>query len=129
MNRVIWKRGKFELLPTDHFTLIFVLHKLPKKSTKMTKVTKWNFEKEEGWEKYEQLSNKIFDYFIEEINNKESDINRVTKRFHDIHTKIMFGSFGKVTNKIGRPKTKKLIHEKRTRQSLVDRDLRKFGQS
>ena len=120
MSRVVWKKGKFELVHTDHLTLIFTLHKLPKKSTKTIKVTKWNMEKEDGWRKYEELSNKSFSNIIKEIDNNENSVEKITQKFKDVHTKIMFGAFGKITRKIVE-RQKDTIHDEDKIKDILKR--------
>ena len=42
-------------------------------------------EKEDGWRKYEELSNKSFSNIIKEIDNNEKRVEKITKKSNAVH--------------------------------------------
>ena len=54
-RRVIWKKGGFSLVYTDHFPIQIVFSGMPRRIEKVEEVTSWNFGKPGGWQEYQKL--------------------------------------------------------------------------
>ena len=59
----------------------------------------WNYNKEGAWERFSELTNKYFDKFINDIEDKNIPIDEILEKFNKIQNKIKFQAFGKITIK------------------------------
>ena len=93
--------GKGKLIFTDHFSLILKFSNL-----KMRKMMKgyqkrnviWNIKCNEGWEKYEKMTEKN-DELVELLDNEHLDSTQLATKIENVMNKIKFQAFGKVTIK------------------------------
>ena len=99
MCRIIREKGSFKPVFTDHLILILRFHKLPQGKPSVEKVTMWNYNKEGAWERFSELTNKYFDKFINDIEDKNIPIDEILEKFNKIQNKIKFQAFGKITIK------------------------------
>ena len=58
-KRGVYEKGRYRLGYSDHFSLILYIHNLPTINTKVEKKKVWNLRKEQGWERYEKLTDKM----------------------------------------------------------------------
>ena len=64
---------------------------------KEKKQTKWNLKKQGGWEKYKQVSDEMSDKVKETLKDDDKTVEETKRVFDQVHEKIRFKSFGKVT--------------------------------
>ena len=98
--RVVTTGGRRRMVYSDHYSCVLTLSGLPRaqnKAQSQEKVARWNLAKEDGWKKYKELTD-IYSKKLEEIDD-DMDIEGTYKKFEDIHNKIKFKAFGKVTLK------------------------------
>ena len=99
--------GVLKLTPTDHHTLILTLQNLPVKlSDKPTKKEiGWNFNKEGGWKTYEDITkDKCADLLNLFEHKSNCSVDNLVESFNKKHEKILYKSFGKVTQKFTKGK-------------------------
>ena len=97
MKRGVRRGGKFRTIFADHFTNLLEFSKdLPKVNTKVQKVSRWNLKKENGWTRYEDVSNRKAEK-IEKIVAEAESIEDVGEEIDKVDNKIKFKAFGKVT--------------------------------
>ena len=113
VSRVVKAGGKYKRVFSDHYSCWLELQNLPLKRVKRTdKQVKWNLAKEGGWTKYWELTN-LYSTAIEDvIENKNKTIQEKVNKVEQIHAKIKYQAFGKVT--INKSKHDKTEYEKET---------------
>ena len=82
---------------SDHYTSILTLKDLPIVQTKKSdKSVIWNLAKEGGWTNYKELTEK-YSKSLENAIEVGENIEDKMKKFNNIHEKIKFKAFGKIT--------------------------------
>ena len=96
MYRVVTKNGIKNLVKPDHYTMIlsFVDIPLNRNKVKSDVNVRFNLKKEDGWKKYEELTEQCSN-LLKIVNDNEESIEQIYGRFDSLHTKIKFKSFGK----------------------------------
>ena len=104
--------GKTVLKKSDHIALVLHLQNLPTSQTKANlKEKRWNYNKENGWNRYKQLTE---EETLSGIVEETEDVDEVAEKFDKKINKIKFKAFGKCTFKKEnvKPKIAKLLREK-----------------
>ena len=82
---------------SDYYTSILTLKDLPIVPTKKSdKSVIWNLAKEWGWTNYKELTEK-YSKSLENAIEVGENIEDKMKKFNNIHEKIKFKTFGKIT--------------------------------
>ena len=97
IRRVVKKDGKLVFIPTDHYTLILTLSSLQEVKQAPNKSVVWNTKKDNGWEKYKQLTDDKADEFNEVIEDTKISVEKAVEAFEKKLDKIKFAAFGKTT--------------------------------
>ena len=99
--RPVRRRGKLQLIYSNHYPMLCTLQKLPAAQVgKQTeKEAVWNIAKENGWQKYENLSVEAGKNMEDIIENDAIDIDKAVEKIKAIETKLKFRSFGKCSLK------------------------------
>ena len=100
--RPVWRRGRWQLTHSDHYTMLLTLQNLPtgRQSEKGNKEVGWNLARKNGWEKYKQLTEAKSESIKKVVENEELDIEEVVEKFERIENKIKFEAFGKTSRKV-----------------------------
>ena len=93
--------SKNKLIFTDHFSLFLTFKNLQMKSSKIItehKYTRWDTNKEGGWEEFKALTTAkaMLDEVVNEVNGDPDDM---MIRIENEMNKVKFKAFGKVKNK------------------------------
>ena len=99
LKRPGFKKGKKTLTFADHYTLVLKIENLPKVKKEDEKEMRWNLKKKDGWSEYKRLSENISKKIEEVVDDKNMSVQEVKSKFDQIHNKILFQAFGKVTLK------------------------------
>ena len=100
VGRSVSEKGKYRLVRSDHFPCILTMENLPwvgRKKGKEDKQVKWNLAKIGGWNRYKVLSDECSEALEEALEEKNKTVEEKAKIFEQIHKKVLFRSFGKVT--------------------------------
>ena len=106
---------------TDHYTMIVLFKNIPLKPVKnigCRKVTRWNTNKEGGWETYKEMAagnNKL----IEIANANSEDSNDIMKKIDNELDKIRYQAFGKVKEKSKKTTIKEIDVLQKEKEALL----------
>ena len=120
MKRAVFRKGRYEIVYSDHFTIILYLKDLPTVNLKKEKLIRWNLKKEGGWERYKELSDDRSKDIEKLVDDDGKSIDQVFKGFERIDNDIKFKAFGKITLK-----DKKVIKVQKTKSEVSEEDAAK----
>ena len=100
LARGVKDNGICKMVYPDHFPALITFTNLPiRQKMKEEKLTKWNLAKNEGWKKYEELTDKYSEKLNDIVENEQLSIQVKYDKMTKIMEKIKFKAFGKVTLK------------------------------
>ena len=83
-RRVVWRKGRFSSVYTDHFPLEIELSGMPRRRNNVVKSCSWNVGKPGGWEVYEKLSDKAAESILAIVENEYVSIEQSMKKIDAI---------------------------------------------
>ena len=105
-RRIVWRKNAFTSVYTDHLPTEVELVGMPRRKTMVVKSSTWNLGKPEGWNMYNDLTNKAAERIEKIVANSELPIDVAMKKIDDIDNEIKFTAFGKTRMNKNKQKNK-----------------------
>ena len=110
MRRVVTRKGKLTVTPSDHFPLILTFSNLQEAKKVQSKSVCCNLNKPNGWRNYKRLTEKNSDKFVTLIEDNTKSIEQIMDDFEKNLNKIKFEEIGSKIS-IGEAKPKRTSSE------------------
>ena len=88
-------KGRHKVIRLDHFPIFVMLESMPKTKMKVQKESRWNLNKEGGWETYRSVMEEVSEELEAVVDDKDMTEEEVVKKFDAVANKGKFKSFGK----------------------------------